>query len=86
MVVLEFLRPPPGPVGRSYALYLRHVLPRVGGWVTGDREAYRYLSDTVDSYLTAEQLVALAGASGWGRRRLLTLNAGTVGLMRGIAD
>jgi demethylmenaquinone methyltransferase/2-methoxy-6-polyprenyl-1,4-benzoquinol methylase len=86
MVVLEFLRPPRGPLGRSYELYLRHVLPRVGGWVAGDRQAYRYLSDTVDSYLSGEQLLALAGASGWERRRLWTLNAGTVGLMRGIAD
>jgi len=85
MVVLEFLRPPRGAVGRSYELYLRHVLPRIGGWVAGDRDAYRYLSDTVDSYLTGEQLLALAAASGWDRQRLWTLNAGTVGLMRGIA-
>jgi demethylmenaquinone methyltransferase / 2-methoxy-6-polyprenyl-1,4-benzoquinol methylase len=85
LVVLEFLRPPPGPVGRAYAMYLRHVLPRLGGWAAGDREAYRYLSDTVDSYLTGEQLLELADRSGWEQLQLWRLNFGTVGLMRGIA-
>ena len=85
LVVLEFLRPPRGPVGRAYAMYLRHALPRLGGWVAGDREAYRYLSDTVDSYLTGEQLLELADRSGWERLQLWPLTFGTVGLMRGVA-
>jgi demethylmenaquinone methyltransferase/2-methoxy-6-polyprenyl-1,4-benzoquinol methylase len=84
-VVLEFLRPPHGLVGRGYEMYLRHALPLLGGWFAGDREAYRYLSDTVDSYLTGEQLLELAGRSGWESVQLLRLNFGTVGLVRGIA-
>ena len=86
LVVLEFLRPPHGLVGRTYELYLRHVLPRFGGWVGGDREAYRYLSDTVDSYLTGKQLLELADRCGWGSPQLLRLNLGTVALMRGVAS
>ena len=85
LVVLEFLRPPHGLVGRTYELYLRHALPRLGGWVAGDREAYRYLSDTVDSYLTGEQLLELASDAAWGSPQLLRLNLGTVALMRGVA-
>ena len=85
LVVLEFLRPPHGLIGRTYELYLRHVLPRLGGWVAGDREAYRYLSDTVDSYLTREQMLELADRSAWGSPQLLRLNLGTVAMMRGVA-
>ncbi len=46
-LVLEF--PPPGrsPVAQGFKLYFRHILPRIGGWVSGDREAYRYLPRTV---------------------------------------
>lgn len=84
MVVLEFLRPPRGPAGTTYELYLRHVLPRLGGWLAGDRGAYRYLSDTVDTYLTGEQLLELVQRSGWGRAQLWRLNFGTVGLVRGV--
>jgi demethylmenaquinone methyltransferase/2-methoxy-6-polyprenyl-1,4-benzoquinol methylase len=85
MVVLEFLRPPHGLAGRTYELYLRHALPWLGGWMAGDRDAYRYLSNTVDAYLTAEQLLELAGRSGWDRPQLWRLNLGTVGLMRAVA-
>ena len=81
LVVLEFLRPPRGPWGAAYALYLRHALPRVGGLVAGDRDAYRYLGDTVDGYLTGEQLVELARRAGWDWPRLTRLNLGTVGLV-----
>ncbi len=84
-VVLEFLRPPDGLVGTAYAWYLRHALPRVGEWVGGDRAAYRYLSNTVDAYLTERQLVELAAQSGWTRPQLRRLNLGTVGLMRAVA-
>jgi demethylmenaquinone methyltransferase/2-methoxy-6-polyprenyl-1,4-benzoquinol methylase len=85
LVVLEFLRPPRSLVGRAYETYLRHALPRLGGWVGGDREAYRYLSDTVESYLTGDQLLELARRSGWERLQLWRLNLGTVGLMRGFS-
>jgi demethylmenaquinone methyltransferase/2-methoxy-6-polyprenyl-1,4-benzoquinol methylase len=83
MVVLEFLRPPAGAIGRVYRLYLTRVLPLVGGRVSGDHAAYRYLSETVDSYLTPPQLTRLAEDAGWGLPRLKRLNLGTVALMVG---
>lgn len=82
-VVLEFVRPPRGIVGASYRAYLRHVLPWLGGAVSGDRHAYRYLSDTVDSYRTPEELVELATAAGWGEVTYRGLMLGTVGLVAG---
>lgn len=82
LVVLEFLRPPDGLVGWGYELYLRHALPRLGGWLAGDRAAYLYLSDTVDSYLSGDELLALVGRSGWERPQLWRLTLGTVGLVR----
>ena len=83
LVVLEFLRPPDGPVGKAYRLYLTRVLPVLGGRVSGDVAAYRYLSQTVDSYLTPAQLTDLAGAAGWLRVSLRKLNLGTVALITG---
>jgi demethylmenaquinone methyltransferase/2-methoxy-6-polyprenyl-1,4-benzoquinol methylase len=82
-VVLEFVRPRPGPVGAAYRAYLVHVLPLVGGWVSGDGAAYRYLSQTVDAYRTPAELVALAGAAGWREPRIELLTLGTVGILTG---
>lgn len=83
LVVLEFVRPGPGPSGRAYRAYLRRVLPLVGALVGGDRSAYRYLSDTVDSYRTPEELRLLAGAAGWRQVRSRSLTLGTVGIVTG---
>jgi demethylmenaquinone methyltransferase / 2-methoxy-6-polyprenyl-1,4-benzoquinol methylase len=84
-VVLEFVRPRRGPLGRLYRAYLVHVLPRLGGLLSGQPAAYRYLSSTVDSYRTPEELVAMAEGAGWLDVRIDLLTFGTVGLLRGRA-
>ena len=84
-VVLEFVRPPRGLAGGAYRVYLRTLLPAVGGAISGDRAAYRYLSDTVDSYRTPEELVAMAGQAGWSDVSYIELALGTVGIVSGAA-
>jgi demethylmenaquinone methyltransferase/2-methoxy-6-polyprenyl-1,4-benzoquinol methylase len=82
-VVLEFVRPPRGLVGMGYRLYLRTLLPVIGGVISGDRPAYRYLSDTIDSYRTPGELAGMAAAAGWSDIKYRGLAMGTVGLLSG---
>jgi demethylmenaquinone methyltransferase/2-methoxy-6-polyprenyl-1,4-benzoquinol methylase len=82
-VVLEFVRPPKGPIGAAYRLYLRTVLPAVGGALSGQPAAYRYLSDTVDSYRTPTELLKMAEDAGWSKIDFKALAAGTVGILSG---
>ena len=84
-VVLEFVKPPRGPVGSAYRVYLRTLLPALGGALSGEPSAYRYLSDTVDSYRTSDELRAMASTAGWKSVRFMPLAAGTVGLLSGVA-
>ena len=83
-LVLEFVRPRRGLVGGAYRAYLRHLLPRIGGWVSGQPQAYRYLSDTVDSYRAPDELLELAARAGWREPRIELLTMGTVGLLSGL--
>jgi demethylmenaquinone methyltransferase/2-methoxy-6-polyprenyl-1,4-benzoquinol methylase len=82
-VVLEFVRPPEGPLGSAYRLYLKTLLPAIGGALSGQRSAYRYLSDTVDSYRTPSELRAMAVAAGWADVEYGGLAMGTVGIVSG---
>jgi demethylmenaquinone methyltransferase/2-methoxy-6-polyprenyl-1,4-benzoquinol methylase len=82
-VVLEFVRPPKNLAGGAYRMYLRTVLPAVGGALTGQLAAYRYLSDTIDSYRTLEELRAMAKAAGWSNVTYRSLAMGTVGIVSG---
>lgn len=84
-VVLEFVRPPAGIVGGTYRVYLKTLLPAVGGLLSGDRAAYRYLSDTVDTYRTPDELGAMARQAGWSDVRFISLAMGTVGIVSGVA-
>jgi demethylmenaquinone methyltransferase/2-methoxy-6-polyprenyl-1,4-benzoquinol methylase len=83
-VVLEFVRPAENVVGTAYRIYLRTLLPAIGGIVSGQPAAYRYLSDTVDSYRTPEELRAMAAAAGWSGVRFEPLALGTVGILSGV--
>jgi demethylmenaquinone methyltransferase/2-methoxy-6-polyprenyl-1,4-benzoquinol methylase len=82
-VVLEFVRPPQGLVGTTYRLYLKTLLPAIGGAISGQPSAYKYLSDTVDSYRTPDELRALAKAAEWTNVRYEGLAMGTVGIVSG---
>ena len=82
-VVLEFVRPPQNLVGGAYRLYLRTLLPAVGGAISGQPAAYRYLSDTVDSYRTPDELRAMAAAAGWAHVAYKGLAMWTVGVITG---
>jgi demethylmenaquinone methyltransferase / 2-methoxy-6-polyprenyl-1,4-benzoquinol methylase len=84
MVVLEFVKPPPTAFGALYRFHLRQVLPRVGAAISGAPDAYRYLSETVDSYRTGSQLAELASEAGWRAVEFRGLTFGTVGLLVGL--
>ena len=73
-------------IGSAYRLYLRTLLPAVGGILSGQPSAYRYLSDTVDSYRTPAELRDMAAQAGWSDVRFRTLAFGTVGILSGKAE
>ena len=82
-VVLEFVRPPENLVGGAYRLYLRTLLPAIGGALSGQPAAYRYLSETVDSYRTPDELRAMAAAAGWSNVTYRGVAMGAVGIVSG---
>lgn len=46
-LILEFPPPSRGPAGQAFRLYFNQILPRIGGLVSGDKEAYLYLPRSV---------------------------------------
>lgn len=50
LVVLEFGRPIHFPVKQLHSLYTCHVLPRVGGALSHNDDAYRYLPETIATF------------------------------------
>jgi len=59
VMVLEFGQPQRRAFGAPYNFYTRHVLPRLGGAITGDRAAYEYLQKSAGRFPCGEDFVAL---------------------------
>jgi demethylmenaquinone methyltransferase/2-methoxy-6-polyprenyl-1,4-benzoquinol methylase len=53
--VLECSLPPNRALASFYRFYFTRMLPRIGGWISGDPDAYRYLPDTVLAWPTPEE-------------------------------
>jgi demethylmenaquinone methyltransferase/2-methoxy-6-polyprenyl-1,4-benzoquinol methylase len=54
VIILEFTFPQKGLMRRIYPIYFQKILPRVGGFVSGDQGAYAYLPESVSHFASAE--------------------------------
>ena len=49
LLILDFSLPT-GILRTPYRLYLHNVLPRMAGWLTGQRDAYEYLGGSIEAF------------------------------------
>lgn len=79
VVILEFPPPAAGVVGGVFRFYFRHVLPRVGGLISGNPGAYTYLPESVLAFPEPQRLAQLMRAAGFRTRfRLLTFGIAAI--------
>ena len=76
VTILEFSLPPHPLVRLTYLLYFRHLLPVLGGLISGNPTAYRYLNRSVESFPGAEEFGRLLATVGFERVRRLPLTFG----------
>jgi demethylmenaquinone methyltransferase/2-methoxy-6-polyprenyl-1,4-benzoquinol methylase len=80
LVVLEFSKPHLRLFEPVYEAYSFQVLPRLGEWIAGDAEAYRYLAESIRRHPDQAELKALMEAQGFERCEYYNLSAGIVAL------
>jgi len=64
VLVLEFGQVTAPGLKQIYTWYSRRLLPRIGGWVTGNRKAYEYLESSSAGIPCGEAFLALMEQSG----------------------
>ena len=85
LVVLEFTVPPNPLMRAGYLFYFRHVLPVVGGIVSGHPWAYTYLPESVKEFPSPSALAALFEAVGFTEVGWTLLTGGIAALHWGSA-
>mgnify|MGYP002682849949 FL=1 len=79
LLILEFSIPR-GPFCWVYLFYLRHVMTRIGGYVSGDVAAYEYLNRSIEHFPCGEAFCQLLREAGFRnvRARPQTLGIATI--------
>ncbi len=81
--VLEFALPRARLPRSAYLLYFRHLLPRIGGLISADGDAYAYLPASVMEFPQRREFADRMLAAGFAEAGWRDLAGGTVCLYRG---
>jgi demethylmenaquinone methyltransferase / 2-methoxy-6-polyprenyl-1,4-benzoquinol methylase len=76
--ILEFIEPPAGMLGSLYRWYFFNALPFVGGFISGDTSAYKYLPRSVSRFFRSAELASLMAKTGYSSVAFETWTLGAV--------
>ncbi len=83
ILILEFSLPKISLLKKAHLFYLRHVLPKIGGWVSNNKQAYLYLNETIESFPYGKEFCTLLETAGFKDVKATPLTAGIVTLYQG---
>jgi demethylmenaquinone methyltransferase / 2-methoxy-6-polyprenyl-1,4-benzoquinol methylase len=75
---------PDGVRGWGYGIYFQHVLPVLGGLISGQRAAYRYLPDSVMRFPRPKQMLTMIREAGFAEAAWDGYLLRAAGLYRGV--
>ncbi len=82
-LILEFSMPRSWLIRKLYPFYLQEIIPRLGGMISGDRYAYRYLNKTVETFPFGEQFCEMMKKAGFVGVKATPLTFGISTIYRG---
>jgi demethylmenaquinone methyltransferase/2-methoxy-6-polyprenyl-1,4-benzoquinol methylase len=83
VAILEFSQPTNRVFAQLYGFFSTRVLPRVGGLISGSKDAYSYLPESIQKFPGAEGLAGQMLASGFAHVEFERLTFGAVALHLG---
>ena len=76
--ILEFSQPPNRAFAALYNFYSRRVLPALGGALSGSKDAYAYLPESVRKFPSAEELAQMMRDAGFAEVSFERITGGIV--------
>ncbi len=80
IVILDTTRPKKNILSPFIWIHMHVIIPMVGGLLSGERDAYNYLPDTTEGFLTAEQLASRMTAAGFKNVEFKRFMFGTIAI------
>jgi demethylmenaquinone methyltransferase/2-methoxy-6-polyprenyl-1,4-benzoquinol methylase len=82
--ILEFSEPPNAVFAALYHFYSRRILPLIGGALSGSRDAYTYLPESVRKFPSVEELAEEMRRAGFAEVRYERFTGGVATLHLGV--
>lgn len=82
-VCMEFSQPATPILDPLYDAYSFHLIPRLGRWIAGDADSYRYLVESIRRFPGPERFAGMMAEAGFRRIRQRPLAGGIVMLHAG---
>jgi demethylmenaquinone methyltransferase/2-methoxy-6-polyprenyl-1,4-benzoquinol methylase len=80
VVILDTTRPKKNILSPFIWIHMHFIIPTLGGLLTGVKEAYRYLPDTTEGFVTAEELSVQMEKAGFKNVNFQRLMFGTIAI------
>jgi demethylmenaquinone methyltransferase/2-methoxy-6-polyprenyl-1,4-benzoquinol methylase len=80
LAILEFSEVRGPVLGPFFRFYFRHLLPRIGTWISGVPGPYQYLHDSVSNFPNQQALAQLLSAEGFQNIRYINFTGGVAAL------
>ncbi len=84
VVCLDTTPPPADTWYLAVRLYLRHIIPIIGGFIAGDTQAYQYLPQSTERFMQAEELAGYMRRIGFKEVQYRCFMGGTMAIHWGV--
>ncbi len=84
LFVLDFSIPRIPGIRQLYLFYLKQIMPRIAGWITGKREAYVYLCGSIERFPSGKDMESLICANGFQSAHAKPLTFGIASLYEAV--
>jgi demethylmenaquinone methyltransferase/2-methoxy-6-polyprenyl-1,4-benzoquinol methylase len=80
IVILDTTRPQKNILSPFIWIHMHVIIPAIGGLLTGVREAYRYLPETTEGFVTAEDMLSRMASVGFKKTGFRRFMFGTIAI------
>ncbi len=84
LFVLDFSLPTQPLMRKMHLFYLRNIMPRVAGVLTGERQAYEYLCNTIEQFPSGQGMCRMITENGFSQAEAMPLSFGIASLYRAV--
>jgi demethylmenaquinone methyltransferase/2-methoxy-6-polyprenyl-1,4-benzoquinol methylase len=80
IVILDTTRPKKNILSPFIFFHMHFIIPTLGGLLTGSKDAYRYLPETTEGFLTAEEMASRMAEAGFQKIGFQRFMFGTIAI------